>query len=418
MDYSNNRRAALCAAILMLLPALCVLAADEWPQFRGPDGQGHAGEAKIPIHWSEQQNVKWKTAIPGEGWSSPAISGNQIWMTTASEDGKLMRAVCVDRESGALRFDVPIFTNELVAHKNLLNSYASPSPILENGRVYVHFGTYGTAALSTSDGRILWTNRDLRLDHEEGPGSSPALYQDKLIIPCDGTNLQYVTALDKNSGKVAWMINRSGTPHPSAAHRKAFFTPLIISVNGQDQAIIQGANTVWSYDPKTGKEIWKVRYEGFSGAPRPVFADGLLYICTGFFKSRIWAIRPTGLGDVTDTNVVWRSERQAPQKPSIIFEGGNIFYANDGGVASCLKADTGAELWHERIEGEYSASPISANHHIYFFNQTGTATVIDASPEFHPVATNQLDDGFMASPAVAGNALFLRTKTHLYRVEE
>lgn len=403
--------------------SLCLIcsnavARDEWPQFRGPDGQGHSDATHLPIHWSEQQNIKWKTAIPGEGWSSPVISDDQIWITSASEDGKLMSAICVDRNTGSLRFNVPIFTNEVVAHKNLLNSYASPSPIIENGRVYVHFGTYGTASLLAKTGEILWTNRNLKLDHEEGPGSSPALYRDNLIIPCDGTNVQYVAALDKFTGKVNWMVNRSGTPHRSADHRKAFFTPLIINVDGHDQAIIQGANCVWSYEPLTGKEIWSARYEGFSGAARPVFADGLLYICTGFFKSRLLAILPNGQGDVTDTHIAWRSERGAPMKPSIIFEDGNIYMVNDGGIATCVKADTGAELWHERVPGEYSASLLCAAHKIYFFNQTGTATVIDASPTFHPVATNELDAGFMASPAVGGNALFLRTKTHLYRVEE
>ena len=367
-QYGRLAAVSLCLGLLALSRGM-TFASDEWPQFRGPDGQGHSDSTNLPLHWSEQQNIKWKTAIPGQGWSSPVISDGQIWMTTASDDGKSMRAICVARDSGKLRYDVAVFTNEVVGHKNTLNSYASPSPIIEKGRLYVHFGTYGTAALSAKTGQILWANRDLKLDHEEGPGSSPALYRDKLLIPCDGTNVQYVAALDKFTGKVVWQVNRSGVPHQSLEHRKAFYTPLIISVDGRDQAIIQGANRVWSYEPQTGKEIWSVHYDGYSGAPRQVFGAGLIFICTGFERSQLWAIRPSGQGDITSTQVAWRFARQAPKKPSILFEQGNIFMINDGGIATCVDATTGGEVWRERIGGEILASPICAAHRIYLWRK-------------------------------------------------
>jgi len=394
-----------------------IFAGEDWPQFRGPDGQGHSDSKNLPQRWSETENVKWKIAIPGEGWSSPVILGNQIWMTTALDDGKSLRAICVDRTSGKILRDVEVFSVKKPGYKNLLNSYASPTPVIEGERAYVHFGTEGTACLSAKTGKILWRNRDLLLDHEEGSGSSPAIYRDKLIVPCDGTNTQYVVALNKLSGETLWKIQRSSAHNPSTSRRKAFCTPLIIQVSGHDQAIIPGADCLYAYEPESGKEIWTAHYSGYSVTPRPVFGLGMIFTCTGFDHPQLWAVRADGQGDVTTTNVVWKTTKQAPLKPSLLFLNEKIFMVSDGGIASCLDAKTGKEFWQERIGGEYSASPISAENKIYFFSQEGKSVIIDASEKFRPLATNELGDGFMASPAVAGNALFLRSKTHLYRIE-
>ena len=283
------------AALALFVNALPARGGD-WPQFRGPDGQGHAAAQGLPLAWSETQHVRWKCPIPGEGWSSPVIAGNRVWLTTALDNGKSLRAVCVDLESGKLIHDVEVFKIEKPALKHDMNSYASPSPIVEDGRLYAHFGTAGTACLSAATGEVLWRQQGLKLNHEAGPGSSPALWRDKLIIPCDGHDVQYVAALDKATGKPAWKTPRSfqgnKTPFPSWA----FCTPLIIQVDGKDQAVVNGAHYVVAYDPETGRELWSLKHGCWSGVPRPLFSGGLVYLCTGFTKPRLLAIRPRGGG--------------------------------------------------------------------------------------------------------------------------
>ena len=390
---------------------------NSWPQFRGPDGQGHSDSTGLPLIWSETNHVRWTTPIPGTGWSSPVILGQQIWMTTATESGTSLRAVCVDRESGRLVHDVVVFHVAAPGFKHALNSYASPSPILEDGRVYVHFGTFGTACLATSDAKVLWRNQELKLDHENGPGSSPALFEQLLIFPCDGTNVQYVAALDKTTGKLAWKTPRSGIINKTPDQKKAYSTPLVIQVNGQDQVICPAAEYLYAYEPRTGRELWTAHYPGFSNVPRPIFGHGLLYVCTGFGKPELWAVRADGHGDVSNSHVVWKAAKQVPAKPSPLLVGARIFLISDGGIATCLDALTGREIWQERIGGEYSASPVFADGRIYFCSHDGVTTVIEPGDSLKVLAKNSLADGFMASPAIAGNAFFLRTKTRLYRIE-
>lgn len=393
-------------------------AIEGWPQFRGPTGQGHAQAGGLPLHFSETNQVKWKTAIPGTGWSSPVILENKIWFSTALEEGRSLRAIGVDQESGRILHDVEIFTVEKPEFKHALNSYASPTPVVEKGRVYISFGDYGTACLDTGNGKVIWKNRELRLDHENGPGSSPILFEDKLIIPCDGTNVQYIAALYKKDGTVAWRTDRSGKIDKAPPMKKAYSTPLVVPVGGKAQLIIPAAEYLYSYDPHQGRELWKLHYPGFSNVPRPIFGHGLLYICTGFGKPELWAIRPDGQGDVGEKQVAWKVTRQAPAKPSPILVGEHLFMVSDNGIATCLDAKTGKEKWQERLGAEFSASPVYASQHLFFPSHDGRVFVIAPAPEFKPVATNQFASGFMASPAVVDNALFLRSKTHLYRIQK
>ncbi len=410
-------KSALVGCAGLIVASTQTLAAD-WPQFRGPDGQGHADSAKLPLHWSETQNVKWKTELPGQGWSSPVIFGNQIWMSTAQEAGRSLRALCVDLDSGKLLQNIELFQVDAPEFKHALNSYASPTPVIEEGRVYFSFGDYGFACVATDNGKILWKNRELRLEHENGPGSSPILYKNLLILNCDGTNVQYVAALDKGTGKVAWKTTRSQKIDKDPPMLKAYTTPLVIRVRGEDQLISPAAEYVYAYEPLRGKELWFVHYPGFSNVPRPVFGEGLLYIATGFGKPEMWAMLPGGKGNVTESNVAWKYLKQAPAKPSPIFIGKNLYMISDGGIATCLDGRTGKLHWQERIGGDYSASPISAGNQIYFCNQDGKTTVVEAGDTFKVLAENKLPDGFMASPAVAGEALVLRTKTAIYRIQE
>jgi outer membrane protein assembly factor BamB len=339
-------------------------------------------------------------------------------MTTATEDGKQMFGICVDRESGKVVRDVKVFDVEAPQPIHTLNSYASPTPVIEAGRVYLHFGSYGTACLDTKSGATLWSRRDLPCDHFRGPGSSPILFERLLIVHYDGFDYQYVVGLDKATGKTVWKTDRSndfGTT--DGDFKKAFSTPLVIEAAGRLQLVSAGSKAAMAYDPRTGKELWQVRFEGFSSTARPLFGHGLVFINTGFSKADLLAVRPDGSGDVTASHVVWTLKKGIGSKPSPVLVGDLLYVVHDAGVASSIEAQSGNIVWTHRLSGEYSASPVAAAGAIYFFSQEGSTTVIKPSRVYEELAVNDLAGGIMASPAIAGGALFLRTRSHLYRLE-
>lgn len=410
---------ALCATTLQLHA--------QWPQFRGPDGMGNASGA-LPVTWAEGTNVRWKTAIHGRGWSSPIVLGNQIWMTTATENGRELFGVAVDRDTGKVLHDLKLFEVAKPQFAHPFNSYASPTPVAEPGRVYITFGSPGTAAVDTRSGKVLWERRDLECNHFRGAGSSPIIFRDLLIMHFDGSDLQYLVALDKNTGKTVWRTPRSidyqdldasGRMKADGDFRKAFSTPHIMMVGGQPLLVSLGSMAAYGYDPMTGKELWKIEERSnFSSSTRPVVGHGLIFYPSGWSTGQLLAVKPDGRGDVTATHIVWRVTQGVPKKPSLVLAGDLLFMINDVGVTTCLEAQTGTMVWKARLAGEYSASPILADNRIYFFNEDGKATVIEAGREFKILGENLLDDGFMASPAAAGGALFLRTRTHLYRIQQ
>jgi arylsulfatase A-like enzyme/outer membrane protein assembly factor BamB len=390
----------------------------DWPQFRGPDGQGHSAARGLPLRWSETENVRWKVPIPGRGWSSPVVGEGRVWVTTALDGGRSLRAVGLDAATGQVLHNVEVFHVAKPISVNPKNSHASPTPVLEPGRLYVHFGTLGTACLATDTGKILWTNQELRLDHKEGPGSSPILCGDRLIVNCDGMDVQYVAALDKQTGQLAWKAPRTGARNPDRDRRKAYATPLVIEVGGRTLIVSPGAERANAYDPATGKELWWVDYPGYSNVPRPVFGQGLVFLCTGFERPEVWAVRPEGQGDVTKTGVVWRQAKQAPANPSPLLVGDVLYTVSDRGIVTARSAQTGREMWSERLGGAVSASPLYADGRVYVCEEEGTTSVFRPGPRFELLARNVLDGRVQASPAVAGRALFLRTERHLYRIEE
>ncbi len=420
MRAAIGLRTLVAVALLPIGALFCSIAGagDDWPQFRGPMGQGISDSTGLPQVWSETKNIVWKTPIPGRGWSSPVVCGRQIWLTTAIDDGHSLRAICVDRDSGRVEHDVEVFHVEKPIAVHSTNTHASPTPVIEPGRLYVHFGSMGTACLATDTAKILWTDQSLQVDHMNGPGSSPILVGDLLIVNCDGTDLQYVAALDKRTGKLVWKTDRTGKQADAPDRRKAYCTPLAVKIDGAEQLISPAANQVVAYDPPTGRELWKVRYDGYSNVARPVFGHGLLFVSTGFDKPQMWAIRPGRSGDVTATNVVWRATRGAPCKPSPVFADGALYMLSDQGMVTCLDAGTGHQRWQHRLDGPCSASPISTDGRIYFCGESGATTVIRPGPEYQELAVNPLDGRIMASPAVVGRAIILRTDTHLYRIEE
>lgn len=393
-------------------------AVDSWPQFRGVDGQGHALSIKAPLTWSETENIAWKTPLPGLGWSSPLVDERNVWLTAALDEGKSLHALGIDRTSGSIVQDIEVFRTDEPLHVNPKNSHASPTGVLEPGRLYVHFGAVGTACLDTATGNILWRNQDLKIDHKEGPGSSLMLHGQRIYVNCDGTDLQYVACLDKHTGNILWRSTRLGEHNPEGDMCKAYSTPLVVRVGDKEQLVSVGADRTAAYDLHSGKEIWHVVYKGFSNVPRPITANGLVYFCTGYMQPQLWALRPDGSGNVTDTHVVWREPRQVPANPSPVLVGDAIYFVGDKGVVSCLDALTGEMRFRERLGGNYSASPVSAAGRVYFFSEEGVSTVIAASNELEELAKNQLDGRIMATPAFVDGVIYLRTDTALYRIEE
>jgi outer membrane protein assembly factor BamB len=394
-------------AFLLLFISTPVLAGD-WPQFRGPTGQGSSDEQGLPMSWSEARNVRWKVPIPGRGWSSPVIQGERIWLTTATDEGKSLRAISIDRNTGAILLNVEVFRLKSLGQINSKNSYASPTPVLDGEHVYVHFGAHGTACLKQS-GEIVWKTR-LEYDNgQHGAGGSPVLYENLLIVSCDGQDVQYVVALDKLTGKVRWKKSREGY--------QAYTTPLIVPLASGDQVISPGAFRAIAYDPRTGKELWQVKYgEGFSNVPRPVYGDGLVFICTGFQQPSLIAVRLDGRGDVTRSHINWTLKRGAPLTPSPLLVGAELYLISDNGIASCVDAKTGTPHWQVRLGGNHSASPIYADGRIYFLSEEGETAVIAPGKQFKPLAQNQLDGQTLASMAVSNGSIFVRSLTHLYRL--
>lgn len=413
-----------------------------WPQWRGPDGQGHAPNARnLPVEFGGDRNIVWKSELPGRGWSSPAIAGGEIWLTSAvesplSEEEKKkrtagdtgnqplnvsgpvsLRAVCVDRDSGRLLADLELLVDAAPDPIHTLNSYASPSPVLENGRLYCYFGTHGAACVDTDSRKVVWTSREHRLKHENGPGSTPTLWQDLLLFHCDGSDAQYVVALDKHTGKTVWKTLRSGELNANPQLKKAYGTPLVLTVGDRPLVLSPGADWLYAYDPATGVEQWKAPYGtlGFSIVPRPVAGHGMLFMSTSFMQAELLAWK---LGDGRQApEVAWRFKKQAPQMPSPLLVGDELYLISDRGVATCLDARTGETHWSERLGGNFCSSPLAADGKIYVGNREGRMFVLRPGKKFELLADNPLEGAVMASPAAVDSALYVRTDKQLYRIE-
>ncbi len=415
--------------------------AESWPQWRGPRGAGQAGGKGYPLTWSETGNVAWKTPLPGRGWSSPVVHGGQVWLTTALEipctpeqekerlktntsDQPLtllaevrMHAIALDAATGKILHDVELLREKDPQWVHRQNTYASPTPVIEDGRLYAHFGTFGTACVDTKTGKLLWTNTSVRLMHENGPGSSPVLWRDKLIFHADGSDTQRVVALDKVTGKVAWQTNRTGKMPDNVQLKKSYATPLVIERDKLPVLLSNGADWLYGYDPETGGELWKMAYgtQGFSLSALPVEGNGLIYYSTGFMKPALHAVR-CSLSRAPE--VVWTCERNVPTIPSPLLAGSELFFVADSNICTSLNATTGTENYRERLGGDFNASPVFAGGRIYVSNREGTTFVLAAGPAFKKLAENKLPGQQWASIAAVDGSFFLRTDTALYRLQQ
>ena len=435
---------------LLHLPTLAVglfslvtLAADSWDDFRGPQGNGHAStETAVPLHWSGTENVRWKTAIPHLGHSSPVVRDGKVWLTTATEDGRAFYVYCLSSKTGEVLFQNKVFASEnpeSLGNGKGANTYATPSPVLEDGRAYVHYGSFGTACFDTRDFSLVWKRDDLRCRHYRGASSSPLLFRDLLILTFDGADLQYTIGLNKNTGETVWKTDRSVKWNDEHVEqkmvqegdwRKAHSTPIIVEVDGKPQLFSVGAKAAYGYDPVNGRELWKVEFHNWSAAPRPVFHKNHFLFVTGFSRAELWSLRAGGEGDVTESHVEWKIKNPIPKYASPLVVDDLLYIAAEESFLSCLDPKTGEVVWTERVGGKFRSSPVYANGRIYFCNQSGETFVIKPGRTFELLAKNDLGlpdepgrgrnhpPGITACPAVADGAFFLRTREAVYCIAE
>ncbi|MCX6857660.1 MAG: PQQ-binding-like beta-propeller repeat protein [Verrucomicrobia bacterium] len=424
-----------------LLFAATIASAENWPEWRGAGAQGISAAKALPETWSETSSIRWKKDLPGRGHSTPIVVGDQIWLTTAIEkaatadqakaklasntgdqpltvlDSVSLRVVCVDKNTGVILTDLEVLNVKEPQWAHTLNSYASPSPLIFSGRLYAHFGSFGTICMDTTTQAILWKNEELHIMHENGPGSTAILHGKHLIAHFDGSDQQFIAAFDIDTGKVAWKKDRSGTMDPRPQQRKAYGTPLIVTMNGQPVVVSSAADWVYGYHPETGKELWKIAYEGlgFSMSTCPVADAERVYISTSFGKSQVIALKYAG---IKTPEIAWRNAKNAPKMCSPILTNDLLFYIDDGGIVSCIDPKTGEAHYRERLGGKFSASPIVADGKIYFASREGVVTVIATDKTFKILSQNTLDGALMASPIAVDSTLYLRTDKALYRIEK
>ncbi len=436
----NVRRTVAIFLTLFGCCSLSVVYPADSPQWRGPNGQGHAAATGLPVTWSDSANVAWKLKVPGRGWSSPVIAGSQIWLTTAIEtpakpedaerrlkantgdqpvtllDQVELRAICVNRESGRVMHNVLLITVREPQWVHKLNSYASPTPVWENGRLYCHFGTFGTACLDSQTTQVVWTNTDLHVMHENGPGGSPVVWGDLVLFNLDGSDLQFAAALDKHTGKLVWKTDRSGKMNDDPQLKKSYGTPLVVDVAGRPQLVSPASDWVYGYDLESGREVWKLSYGqlGFSLSPRPVSGHDMIFMATGFGRGQMLAVK---FDRDQQPQIVWRFNRGSPTMPSPLLVGDELYFVSDNGVFTCLEAHTGREHYRERLSGNFSSSPMFADGRIYLANREGATYVVSPGKSFKLLSENKLPDGILATPAAVDGAIFLRTETTLYRLQ-
>jgi outer membrane protein assembly factor BamB len=397
-----------------------------WTHFRGSNLDAIASVERAPIRWSDESGFKWKTEIHGKGWSSPVVYGNQIWVTTATEDGKELYAVCTDFQTGKIIHDIKVFTPTEVPGKHSLNSYATPTPCIEKDFIYVHFGSFGTACLRTANGSVVWTRTDLKCRHVQGPAASPVLYKNLLILHFEGTDVRYITALDKTTGKTVWRTDRPVKPYEPLTEigKKAYVTPIILKVKGQDMLISNGSAVCNAYDPMTGREIWSVVRGAESTIAMPFTEKGIVFFHTGYMIdpdgtefSELIALNPDGKGDITGTNIIWKKRCGRLQLLTPVIKDGLIYTIDSNNNLECIEASSGKEIWTSRVKANFNASPLYAAGNIYFFSVRGDVMIIKPGKKLEIISQFQLQNQIWATPAILRNSIILRTDKYISRIE-
>jgi outer membrane protein assembly factor BamB len=413
-------------ASMLFISLTAVSQSADWTQFRGSRGNALAENENIPLKLDES-SIIWKREIHDRGHSSPVVYGNQIWVTTAKEDGREFYAVCIDFKTGAIVYDIKVFTPGEAGEKHQLNTYATPTPCIERGFVYVHYGNAGTACINTANGAVVWRNSDFKCKFVQGPASSPILYKNLVILHYEGVDVRFLVALDKRSGKAVWKSDRPEEPYKPLPDigKKAYTTPLIMTVKERDLLISNGSAVCIAYDPNTGKEIWRVVDGAESTIAMPITEGGVVYWYTGFMVAGdgsnytdFLAVNPDGQGDITASNILWKKREALAHNQMLtpVIRDGLIYTVNSRNTMMCIDAKTGEEVWSKHVTSDYDASPLFINGNIWFFSAKGEILILKAGRKYEVVAQNRSDSGIFATPAVLRNSMILRTQKYLYRI--
>ncbi|HWS00897.1 MAG TPA: PQQ-binding-like beta-propeller repeat protein [Prolixibacteraceae bacterium] len=412
-------------SLILVVSLTSAFAQDHWTHFRGSNLDGISPDSLVPVTWNDTTNIVWKTDIRGRGWSSPVVDGNQIWLTTATTDGKEMSGICIDFNTGKLLYDILLFRQDSIYHKHPVNTFATPTPCIGEGFVYMNFGSTGTACIRTSDGTTVWKRDDLKVDHMQGPGSSPILYKDFLIVHYEGTDQQFIVAMDKRTGKTIWRTDRPGEYYDrlQPVGKKAYVTPIIICVAGKDLLISNGAAVCNAFDVMTGKEVWRVIQGEDSTISMPVFEDGIVYFYTSFVTppegekyAELVAVDPAGEGDITGTNVLWRLKSPVLQLLTPLVKDGIIYTVDTRNNLLGIDAKTGTAFYSKKLRNKYNSSPVYAGGRVYFSSVKGETLVLKAGRNPEVLAENILTGEIFATPAIVRNSILIRNETTLYRI--
>ena len=422
---ASMRLCLILSAILFLGNQTTKAQQDNWTHFRGSNLNGISVATKVPVQWNDSTNILWKTDIEGKGWSSPVVFGNQIWVTTAIKNGKRMSGICLDINSGKKIYDLVLFQPDSVYSKHDINTYATPTSCIEKGFVYMHFGSYGTVCVNTANGAIVWKRTDLKCEHVQGPGSSAILYKDLLILHYDGTDVRYIVALNKRTGETVWKTERPDELYTALPPigKKAYITPIIINVKGEDLMISNGSAVCTAYKPETGKEVWRIVKGKETTVSSPFTENGTVYFYTSFLATgdeeqyiALMAVNPDGKGDITKSNVLWQTKAPAFQLLTPLIKDGLIFTIDARNMLYCLDAKTGKELYSKKLKQKYNSSPIYAAGNIYFTSQKGETLVIKHGKQLQIVAENKLSGEVYATPAIVQNSILFRNDKSMYRI--
>ena len=395
---------------------------EQWSRFRGPNGQGISTATGLPTQWSATENIAWKTPISGEGWSSPVIWNDHVFLTTATDGGKECRVIAIDRKNGDILWNILVFTQKL-SQRHARNSHATPTPVTDGQRVYAVFPNGWFVALDFA-GNIVWKNEDLDFYSHHGFGSSPIIYRDLLITPVNPSSTEepvrlgwqipwdksYLLALDRDTGKERWRGMRESS-------RISHSTPVVIQVDGKDQILSAAGDVVQGFEPATGKLLWTVKNSGEPAVPTPAIGEGMVFMATSP-SSPIIGVKTDGTGDVTETHTVWQQSRNSPTISSFLYVKPCLYIASDNSTFAVLDAATGKPLWDKRLEGKPDSSSIYADGKIYVTTNIGITTVFklnaDPKQDAEVIAVNEIGESVQATLAVAGKQLFLRTDKALW----
>jgi len=421
------------ALSILCLAAFEVDAQISWPRKTGPNSNGTANAADVkglPTEWNEaeEKNIAWKTKLEGIGHSTPVVGHGKVWFTSATEDGTQQYVYCIDANSGKVLHHKLLFENEDPEPLgNPVNSYASPTCLLGDDGVYAHFGTYGTAKLDLESAKVIWQRRDINCRHFRGPGSSPEVFGEKLVLTFDGIDQQFLMALNKDTGKKIWRTDRTtdygdldenGKPHRDGDLRKAYGTPAFVKVGDKVHVVSVGSRAAFGYDLNSGNELWTITHDDYNAAAQPLIFEGSAILNTGSRGANLLMVRldKTTSGDVSKSHVTWDRQKGNSRLSFPVLADGKVYSLTDNGVLTCIDATNGTEVWTGRVGGNYVASPLIANGLIYVADEKGRTTILRAGDKFEIVAKNVLAEGGKASLAVGEGAIFLRSSGHLYKL--